>query len=234
MTGAAPLVRLDRIAAMRGRRRVLDDVSLRVDPGDVVAIHGANGAGKTTLLRVVAGLVRPCRGVRQGPARTAYVPAVIAPPAMAAQTWLARIPRPRRSDVAPWLDLLGYDAPHDAACRALSFGNLRKMLLAEAFASGESLVVIDEASVGLDQGGLEGLWTAVARHGAGGGAVVLAEQDARSVPGASWTGRLVRGRLAEGSSAHRTAVTLWGPAGNRAALIDAGASLGFAPHPDTP
>lgn len=40
----------------------LQDVSLRVFPGEVVALVGANGAGKTTLLKTVAGLVEPRAG----------------------------------------------------------------------------------------------------------------------------------------------------------------------------
>ena len=42
--------------------RALQGVSLRVEPGEVVALIGANGAGTTTLLKTIAGLVQPQQG----------------------------------------------------------------------------------------------------------------------------------------------------------------------------
>jgi branched-chain amino acid transport system ATP-binding protein len=45
-----------------GDVRALEDVSLQVDEGAIVAIVGANGAGKTTLIRAIAGMHRPRRG----------------------------------------------------------------------------------------------------------------------------------------------------------------------------
>src|SRR5437868_13481941 len=45
-----------------GRRRVVDDVSLEVQKGEVVGLLGANGAGKTTTFYMIVGLERPDDG----------------------------------------------------------------------------------------------------------------------------------------------------------------------------
>ena len=45
-----------------GPVQVLFDVSLQLEPGELVALVGTNGAGKTTLLRTMAGLLAPDRG----------------------------------------------------------------------------------------------------------------------------------------------------------------------------
>jgi branched-chain amino acid transport system ATP-binding protein len=50
------------LTVQHGQLRALDQVSLRVFPGQVYAIIGANGAGKSTLLRTIAGLHRPAEG----------------------------------------------------------------------------------------------------------------------------------------------------------------------------
>src|SRR5829696_1940929 len=45
-----------------GRRRVVDGVSLHVEPGEVVGLLGANGAGKTTTFYMIIGLERANAG----------------------------------------------------------------------------------------------------------------------------------------------------------------------------
>ncbi|GHF49257.1 branched-chain amino acid transport system ATP-binding protein [Deinococcus metalli] len=53
---------IEHLAAGYGKVQVLWDVSVRVGPGEFVAMIGANGAGKTTTLRAVSGVVKPTAG----------------------------------------------------------------------------------------------------------------------------------------------------------------------------
>lgn len=50
-------------AGTRGPRRVLQDVSFALAPGQQIGLYGPNGSGKTTLFRCITGLVRPSKGL---------------------------------------------------------------------------------------------------------------------------------------------------------------------------
>lgn len=57
-----PMLRIDRINVFYDAIQALNNVSLEVHEGEVVAIIGSNGAGKSTLLRTISGLKRPRTG----------------------------------------------------------------------------------------------------------------------------------------------------------------------------
>jgi branched-chain amino acid transport system ATP-binding protein len=57
-----------------GAATALDGVSLRVEPGEMVALIGPNGAGKSTLLNTICGLLRPASGTYRVAGRVAQVP----------------------------------------------------------------------------------------------------------------------------------------------------------------
>jgi branched-chain amino acid transport system ATP-binding protein len=56
------MLRVENLDVFYGDVQALDDVSLEVEQGAIVAIVGANGAGKTTLIRTLAGMLRQARG----------------------------------------------------------------------------------------------------------------------------------------------------------------------------
>jgi branched-chain amino acid transport system ATP-binding protein len=56
------MLTVENLDVFHGDARALDDVSLEVPEGTIVAIVGANGAGKTSLIRTIAGMHRPARG----------------------------------------------------------------------------------------------------------------------------------------------------------------------------
>jgi branched-chain amino acid transport system ATP-binding protein len=56
------MLRVEGLDLFYGDAQALDDVSLDIAQGTIVAIVGANGAGKTTLIRTIAGMQRPGRG----------------------------------------------------------------------------------------------------------------------------------------------------------------------------
>lgn len=57
-----PLLAVENLSVNYGAIRALRDVSLQIQPGEIVTLIGSNGAGKTTLLRTISGLLRPAAG----------------------------------------------------------------------------------------------------------------------------------------------------------------------------
>ena len=55
-------IRFRGVTVKYGATTVLDDLTLEVEPGEILALIGPSGSGKTTALRVVAGFIKPTAG----------------------------------------------------------------------------------------------------------------------------------------------------------------------------
>ena len=169
------MITCEHVAFGYGERPVLDDVSLSVGRGELVAVLGPNGAGKTTLVRILAGLLAPARGQvrvagldpvtaprRQVAQRLAYVPQIyeIAFPFTVAEVVLmGRYPHHAGIELENDTDLAAARAAmqrcdvaslEDRRFDAISGGEQRRTLLAQAFCQGSEVIVLDEPTAALD------------------------------------------------------------------------------------
>jgi zinc transport system ATP-binding protein len=184
-----------------GGRRVLDEVDVRVEPGEFVAVLGANGSGKTTLVRTLVGLVpmaagrlelfgTPLRSFRDWP-RLGYVPQRLAVgggvPAtvgeVVASGRTGRVSRFRRfSDddrraVAHALQDVGLESRAQDCVATLSGGQQQRVLIARALAGEPEVLVLDEPTAGVDADSQDTLAGALGHLSNAGGSVVLVAHE---------------------------------------------------------
>jgi ABC-type bacteriocin/lantibiotic exporter with double-glycine peptidase domain len=63
-SAAGAAVEVDRVSRSFGRIAALNEVSLRVEPGELLVVTGRSGSGKSTLLNLICGLDQPSAGRR--------------------------------------------------------------------------------------------------------------------------------------------------------------------------
>jgi len=146
------------ICVAYGARGVLSDITLSIEPGEIVTILGPNGSGKSTLLRALLGILPLSAGSVQRAAdlRLGYVPQKLAlDPAMpiTLRRFLSLPSRVNDADAAQVLARVGLHAMEQVQLAALSGGQLQRAMLARALLRAPQLLVLDEPTQGLDQPG---------------------------------------------------------------------------------
>jgi len=152
------LISAKNISVSYGANMVLRDVSLAVEPGEIVTVVGPNGSGKTTLLRLLIGATHPTSGrIMQKPGlRIGYVPQKlhIDPTLPITVERFLRLPGgTTRAACAAALERAGVPDLSHRQMSALSGGQFQRVLLARALINEPDLLLLDEATQGLDQPG---------------------------------------------------------------------------------
>ena len=174
---------LDRIETMYGRAGVLDNVSLRVGPGEMVALMGRNGMGKSTVIRSIMGLSPPARGAVIFNGRAVHH----LPPYKIARLGIGYVPEDRQifptltvreNMVAVAANYSGMAEPYTMERifsifprlrerlghkgRELSGGEQQMLAIARALMINPRLLLLDEATEGLAPIVCEEIWQGLA------------------------------------------------------------------------
>ena len=151
-------MKVENLSISYGAKTVLSQVSLSIEPGEIVTIVGPNGSGKTSLLRSIIGAVKPSQGrvTQRSDLRVGYVPQRlhIDPTLPMTVARFLRLPTrvaPEAIDEA--LAQAGVPDLAAAQMSRLSGGQFQRVLLARALIDKPHLLLLDEATQGLDQPG---------------------------------------------------------------------------------
>ena len=172
------LVTVTGLNVQLGGHTVLHHVDFDIDAGEIVTIVGPNGSGKSTLLRAIIGAVTPDAGkvLRGKGLRIGYVPQKlhIDPTLpMTVRRFLDLPVRVNDAAAAAALDEAGAGALMTRQMAGLSGGQFQRVLLARALLSDPQLLILDEATQGLDQPGSAAFYQKIADVRAAHGCAVL-------------------------------------------------------------
>jgi putative ABC transport system ATP-binding protein len=189
--------------------RAVDGVSLRLAPGEMVALHGPSGSGKTTLLLLVAALLRPDAGTVRFDGRDLssfseaqasdyllkdvgfiYQSAHLMPRVSALENASLKLllggmaARDAQARALPWLDRVGLGERVESPAELLSGGERQRVAIARALAGEPRLILADEPTGNLDSRGsgeIVGLLRGIAREREAGVLLVTHDTEAALV-----------------------------------------------------
>ncbi|MER7169557.1 ABC transporter ATP-binding protein [Micromonospora sp. NPDC000207] len=171
-----PAIEVEHLHKRYGDVVAVDDVSLRVEPGEVLGVLGANGAGKTTTVELIAGLRRPDRGrvrvlgldprrdraaVRQVlgvQLQQAYLHHALTV-AELVDLFASFYPDPRPA--AELLDLVELGRQTRTRFEKLSGGQQQRLSIALALVGRPRVVILDELTTGLDPHARRRVWQGI-------------------------------------------------------------------------
>ena len=198
-----------RYRGARPAPNALSDVSLSIRRGDFLAIAGSNGAGKSTLASLLTGVLEPPKGtvflegrdvtemsatavsdrvgyVFQNPEHQFVSDTVFGELAFSLSPRAGRkgprhLSGEQRSRVESWLDRLALLPLAKASPFALSQGQKRRLSVAAMLIRGQSILILDEPTLGQDEFQTAALMEMMEEFRAEGGTVAMITHDMRLV-----------------------------------------------------
>jgi ABC-type branched-subunit amino acid transport system ATPase component len=169
------LLRTSSISLSIGEHRILTDVSLSLDEGEIVGLIGPNGSGKTTLFNVISGFLAPTRGsihfrgtdiTRASPSKRAQLgigrvfqnfgifrEMTLQENVLVALEALPKKERALRGDLKKLsmetIELVGLQSHAKAKAGSLSGGQMRLLEIARTLMSGKEVFLLDEPTAGV-------------------------------------------------------------------------------------
>ncbi|GAA2361622.1 ABC transporter ATP-binding protein [Dactylosporangium salmoneum] len=176
---------LQNLSYAYGSVQAVEDVTLTVAEGEVVAVLGPNGAGKSTTLLMLLGLLPPRAGTArlfggdpQAAAAAGRVGAMPQAGGLLPRSTVGDLLEflhqvyPHPMPVAEALDLAGLTGLAGRTVERLSGGQAQRLRFAMAVIGRPRLLVLDEPTAALDVESRHAFWTAIRAY-AGGGRTVL-------------------------------------------------------------
>jgi ABC-2 type transport system ATP-binding protein len=187
---SVPLEIIGLTKAYAGGRPAVDDLSLRVEKGQVLGLLGPNGAGKTTTLRMLMGLIHPDRGeirifghqVMPGAAVLARLGSFVEGPGFLPHLsgrdnldlyWRATGRPAGDAHSREALRIAGLGAALDRPVRTYSQGMRQRLAIAQAMLGLPDLLVLDEPTNGLDPPQIREMRAVLVRYAAAGRTVIV-------------------------------------------------------------
>ena len=193
------MLKIEHVSAAYGDLKVLYDVSLHVNDGEVVSLVGANGAGKTTLLRIISGFVP----VTEGLVSYDDVDLLKEKSYKRAELGIAQIPQGRgilgtmtvkdnllaggyrksaRPNIQKNMDNAYEMFPilkerHNQIAGSLSGGQQQMLAISRALMMEPSLLMLDEPSLGLAPIVVEEMFDTISRVAEQGMSILIVEQN---------------------------------------------------------
>ena len=149
-------------------KTVLRDVDMHIDRGEIVTLVGPNGSGKSSLIKGLIGALPPVKGrvdTLRG-LRIGYVPQTLHMDGLLPLTVSRFLCLPHRHSADAMQRALNEAGVPDLGrrqMRALSGGQFQRVLLARALLMEPDLLILDEATQGLDQPGAAAFYSQIAK-----------------------------------------------------------------------